>query len=245
MNSLTRSLFSNTTRYLSSNVLARSSTTRFIQYNAGSSLRRLQDINGNSQQRYTLRSYSTTENKTTEQQTSTTAAEEKPTTDTPQQPTLEDQIEDLKKQLEEKHKLLLYTAAERENARKFGKEEADKAKKFGIQSFAKELLEVVDQLEMALGQYNQEHLSANNDLRTLHEGVKMTEDLFLKIMGKNGLIRFNPVGEKFDPNSHHALYQIEDATVDPGTIKVVHKQGYKLNDRLVRPAQVGVSKKST
>ncbi|EFA77076.1 molecular chaperone [Heterostelium album PN500] len=184
--------------------------------------------------------YFSTENK---------AAEEKPATEQAEgeksaaEPTLEEQIADLKKQLEDKHTQLLYTAAERENVRRWGKEEVDKAKKFGAQSLTKDLLEVVDQLELALAQFTPEQLQANKELSNLYEGVKMTENLFLKVMGNNGVVRFDPIGEKFDPNVHHALFQVPDASCDAGTIKTVVKKGFKLNDRLVRPAQVGVSKK--
>eukprot|EP01133_Synstelium_polycarpum_P015088 gene15088-17862_t len=157
--------------------------------------------------------------------------------------THEEVVEDLKKQLAETHKNLLYTAADRENVRKLGKEEVDKAKKFGVQSFAKELIEVVDQLEMALNQFKPDQLSNNKELRDLHEGVTMTENLFLKIMGNNGVTRFDPIGEKFDFNQHHALFEIPDATKEAGTIGQVLKKGYMLNNRLVRPAQVGVIRK--
>ncbi|KAF2076733.1 hypothetical protein CYY_001990 [Polysphondylium violaceum] len=173
----------------------------------------------------------------TESNNTETKAEEKKDL-TPEQ----EELAKLKEELEETKKQVLYIAADRENVRRFAKEDADKAKKFGIQSFAKELLEVVDQMEMALGSCTPEMLQSNKQLQDLHEGIKMTENLFLKIMGNNGLTRSNPLGEKFDFNEHHAIYEIQDPSKENGTIGNVVKQGYKLNNRLVRPAMVGVVK---
>ncbi|KAN0014711.1 hypothetical protein ACTFIV_003660 [Dictyostelium citrinum] len=170
------------------------------------------------------------------------AAKPEETENKPAPGSLEETIEKLKEELEETKKQLLYTAADRENVRRFAKEDNEKAKKFGIQSFTKELLEVVDQLEMATNLFPKEKLDANKELKDLHEGVKMTEQLFLKIMGNQGLQRFNPIGEKFDFNSHHAIYEMNDPTKENNTVGHVVKQGYKLHDRLVRPAMVGVNK---
>jgi len=178
--------------------------------------------------------YYSTESNNTEQKTT----EEVKKDLTPEQ----EELAKLKEELEETKKQVLYIAADRENVRRFAKEDADKAKKFGIQSFAKDLLEVVDQLEMALGSCTPEMLESNKQLKDLFEGIKMTENLFLKIMGNNGLTRSNPIGDKFDFNEHHAIYEIQDPSKENGTIGNVVKQGYKLNNRLVRPAMVGVVK---
>ncbi|EGC28856.1 hypothetical protein DICPUDRAFT_90764 [Dictyostelium purpureum] len=177
---------------------------------------------GNKSSSYSIRHF------TTENKEATPEAEKKPEEE--KKESSEDIIKKLQEELEETKKQLLYTAADRENVRRFGKEEMEKAKKFGIQSFTKELLEVVDQLEMATSQFPEEKLAANKELKDLHEGVKMTENLFLKIMGKQGLVL---IMQSMKLMIHPK---------EPGTIGNVVKQGYKLPDRLVRPAMVGVIK---
>ncbi|EGG24297.1 molecular chaperone [Cavenderia fasciculata] len=234
MNYISTKIFSPSTLRLTSQFVVRSNQYGYLSTMTSS---RNNIVNSISSQPILISSnkrFMTTESKP--------AAEESTKTEEKKELTLEEQIKDLKTQLEDKHSQLLYIAADRENVRKLGKEETDKAKKFGIQSFAKDLVEVVDQLEMALAQFNEAQLKENADLKSLHEGVQMTEKIFLKIMGNNGLERFDPLGEKFDYNLHNAIFEINDPTKENGTVGHVVKNGYKLNNRLVRAAQVGVVK---
>ena len=117
------------------------------------------------------------------------------------------------------------------------------AKKFGIQGFSKDLLEVADILEKAIESVPKEELdnSTNPHLCSLFEGLNMTENQLQKVFKKNGLVRINPVGETFDPSVHEALFEVPGEK--PGSIGVVSKVGYLLNGRTVRPAVVGVIKK--
>ena len=73
----------------------------------------------------------------------------------------------------------------------------------------------------------------------------MTDDILMKLLGKEGVTRYDPVGDMFDPNLHNALFQVPDGTKEPGTIAVVIKKGYMLHDRPVRAAEVGVVTQSS
>jgi molecular chaperone GrpE len=80
-------------------------------------------------------------------------------------------------------------------------------------------------------------------LRDLFSGLTMTQAEFIKILKRHGIETLDPVGQKFDPNLHEALFEIPDPSGDAGVVKVVQKIGYTLNGRVIRPAQVGVSRK--
>jgi molecular chaperone GrpE len=84
--------------------------------------------------------------------------------------------------------------------------------------------------------------SAESSVKSLIEGVELTERELLKALEKNGVRQFTPLGEKFDPNVHQAMFEIPDATVPAGSVVQVVQPGYMLGDRVLRPALVGVSK---
>jgi len=84
----------------------------------------------------------------------------------------------------------------------------------------------------------------NKPLKDLHSGVSMTRDVLLKSLQRHGVEQFDPADEAFDPNFHQALYQVPDPSKAPGTIIRVEKTGFKLNGRVLRPAQVGVVKEN-
>lgn len=111
-------------------------------------------------------------------------------------------------------------------------------KVFAITKFAGEVLEVNDNIERAL--------NANKDLpdketNTLYEGTLMTQKVLGKILERNGVIPLNPEGEKFDPNLHDALCQVPDPTKEAGSVAFVAQTGYKIKERVLRPAKVGVT----
>ncbi|XP_006620318.1 grpE protein homolog, mitochondrial [Apis laboriosa] len=145
-----------------------------------------------------------------------------------------------KNELEDKYKRAL---ADGENLRVRLNKQIQDAKMFGIQGFCKDLLEVADILGKATESVPKNELTEKNPhLKTLYEGLKMTEAQLHKVFKKHGLISLNPLNEKFDPNQHEALFQQEVEGKEPGTIVVVSKLGYKLHERVVRPALVGVAK---
>lgn len=127
------------------------------------------------------------------------------------------------------------------------KRESESTRKYSIQDFAKSLLDVADNLGRALEIVQKSESSADKEanaklLKMLLEGVEMTDKQLIKVFEKHGLERFNPVGEAFDPKQHQAVYEVDDATQAQGTVAVVLKTGYKLHNRVIRPAVVGVVK---
>ncbi|MEJ6066488.1 nucleotide exchange factor GrpE [Psychrobacter sp. 16-Bac2893] len=120
--------------------------------------------------------------------------------------------------------------AETYNAQKRMEQEADKSKRFALQKFAKELLEVVDNLERAI-----ENVNADDPVT---EGVRLTYKALLDVLNKNGVEVVEPQGEKFNADFHEAVGIDADAPAD--TVGTVLQKGYSLNGRLLRPAMVRV-----
>ena len=139
-----------------------------------------------------------------------------------------EQIEDLKNQV-------LYAKAEAENIRRRSYEEADKTRKFAIEGFSQELLSVKDSLEASLG-------SDNVDNKILIDGVELTLKQLNAVFEKFNIVEINPIGEKFDPNEHQAMSMVESKEQESNTVLSVLQKGYKLNDRVIRPAMVSVVK---
>lgn len=144
------------------------------------------------------------------------------------------------KSLDDKYKRAL---AESENIRRRLTKQIDDAKLFGIQGFCKDLLEVADILGHATEAVPKDEISDKNPhLKNLFEGLSMTRQQLNSVFKRHGLEAVNPMNEKFNPNLHEALFQQEVANVEPNTVVVVSKIGYKLHDRCIRPALVGVTK---
>lgn len=136
--------------------------------------------------------------------------------------------------------------AEMDNIRKRTKIEVDNAYKFSVGSFAKSLLEVADNLERAIALVPENVRSGDENpmMKALYEGVKLTDDQLVKTFQTQDIVRVNPLDEKFDPNFHEALFEIPDATKEAGTVGQVLSVGYKISDRCLRSAKVGVIKKA-
>lgn len=144
------------------------------------------------------------------------------------------------KDLDDKYKRSL---ADSENMRKRLSKQIEDAKIFGIQSFCKELLDVGDILSAATDAVPKEEISAKNPhLKALYEGLTMTKATLHQVFKRNGLEAVNPLNEKFNPNFHEALFQQDVPNKESNTVVVVSKIGYKLHERVIRPALVGVSK---
>lgn len=227
------------------------------------------------------------------------------------------EVEALSAQLADTKDRMLRVAAEAENVRQRSQRQLDDGKKYAIQGFAKELMEVrctapgdltsflqagagscppparwlavnqqstnrlrcdaqnclfllltrtvidrslhsprtraqvADNLQLALDAVPEEHRAAEGAepgsaaalLVSLHEGVRMVDGQLLRALGKHGVEKVNPMGDAFDPNEHEALFEMPDADKEAGTVAHVQKPGYKLHGRVVRPAQVGVTRK--
>lgn len=135
--------------------------------------------------------------------------------------------------------------AENENVRTRMRREVNDAKQYGIQNFVKDLLEVADVLGKATESIPKDALENNVHLKNLYEGLQMTEVQLQSVFKRYGVTQINPLGEKFNPNHHEALFEIPDPAKEPGTVGTVTKVGYKLHERIVRPAMVGVIKASS
>jgi len=137
----------------------------------------------------------------------------------------------------------LRTLAEMENLRKRTAREVADARTYGITGFARDVLGIADNLQRALDAVPAEtRESADPMLKALIEGVELTERSLLNALEKNGVKKFDPSGEKFDPNFQQAMYEVPDASVPAGTVVQVVQAGYMIGERVLRPALVGVSK---
>ena len=130
--------------------------------------------------------------------------------------------------------------AENENVRRRAKKQLEDSKLYAIQSFCKDLLEVADILEKATESVPKEELSKSSHLKSLFDGLTMTETQLQKVFKSHGLEKVHPLNEKFDPNFHEALFQLPGEI--SGTVAVVQKTGYHLHGRPLRAALVGVVK---
>ncbi|KAJ2609556.1 GrpE, mitochondrial [Coemansia sp. RSA 1365] len=137
----------------------------------------------------------------------------------------------------------LRALADAENIRTRCKSEVESTKTFAIQNFAKDLLDTVDILELAVKHVPKEHLAdkvANKSLVDLYEGVSMTKSNLLRTLERHGVDSFDPLDKPYDPNTSHALYQAPMPGKTPGHVFAVEKRGYTIKGRVLRPAQVGV-----
>jgi molecular chaperone GrpE len=138
--------------------------------------------------------------------------------------------------LKDTHERLLRTAAEFDNYRKRAQKEKDDTRKFAVESLLKDFLPVADNLERALD-HAEEH-----DPRQVIDGVRLVQKMLADALSKHGIVGFSAVGQPFDPNLHEALMQ-EESDRPAGTVISEMARGYKLHDRLVRPAAVVVARR--
>lgn len=138
---------------------------------------------------------------------------------------------------------MLRTLAEMENLRKRTQREVADARAYGIASFARDVLDIADNLQRALDAVPQEaREAADAGLKALIEGVELTERSLHKALEKNGVQKFSPQGERFDPNVQQAMYEVPDPSVPSGTVVQVIQAGYMIGERVLRPALVAVAK---
>ena len=135
----------------------------------------------------------------------------------------------------------LRALAEVENVRRRAQREREEASKFAIGNFAKDLLSVADNLRRALESVPEEQIK-DDAMRNLLAGVAATERELLAAFDRHRLRKIDPKGEKFDHNFHQAMFEVDNSGQPPGTIVQVLQPGYLLNDRLLRPALVGVAR---
>jgi molecular chaperone GrpE len=148
--------------------------------------------------------------------------------------TPEAKIAKLETALEEAKAQVLYIKAEGENIRRRASEDIDKARKFALEKFSGELLAVKDSLDAAIA-------IENATVESYKNGVELTAKQLLSVFEKFNIAEINPVNEKFDPNMHQAISAV-DSELEPNTVVSVLQKGYSLNERVLRPALVMVSK---
>jgi molecular chaperone GrpE len=138
---------------------------------------------------------------------------------------------------------LLRTLAEMENLRRRTEREVSDARSYGISGFARDALGVADNLRRALEAIGPElRASVDAGTKALIEGVELIERDLLKALEKNGVRRFDPLGERFDPNLHQAMYEVPDPSVPAGSVVQVVQPGFMIGERILRPALVAVAK---
>lgn len=164
------------------------------------------------------------------------------TEDTPEneviklEPTLEQQLAEMKDQW-------VRAVAETENIRKRGQREKEEASRYAPSNLARDIVGVSDNLRRALDACAKEdHEQLTSNVKSLITGVELIVKEFDTILERHHIKRLQPLHEKFDPNHHQAMFEIESADHPAGTVLNIMQDGYLLHDRLLRPAMVGVSK---
>ena len=138
---------------------------------------------------------------------------------------------------------LLRVLAEMENLRQRTAREVADTRAYGISAFARDILAVADNMDRALQALDVElREKADAGIKALLDGVELTERELHKALEKHGVRKFEPVGEKFDPNLHQAMFEIPDPTLPAGTVAQVVQPGYMIGERMLRPALVGIAK---
>lgn len=143
------------------------------------------------------------------------------------------------RELEER---LKRAVAEQENLRKrMEREKADTAR-YAIANFAREVLGIADNIQRAIEAVPKDAAAHDTALKTFLDGIEVTERELHKAMERHGIAKLNPEGERFDPNFHQAMFEIPSTEMPSGMVMQVVQPGYLLEDRVLRPAMVGVSK---
>jgi molecular chaperone GrpE len=155
----------------------------------------------------------------------------------------EDLIEKLNEEITGLKDQRLRAIAELENFRKRAEKDQSDALKYGISNFAKEIINIRDNIERAQSSISDE--AKNNEaIKSVIEGIDLIAQSVVSTFEKIGIKKIESLNEKFDHNLHQAMMEIENEGLEPGTIVQELIPGYTLHDRLLRPAMVGVSKKS-
>ena len=157
--------------------------------------------------------------------------------------TKETEVDILKEEIKTLKEEKIRVLAEMENLRKrFEREKIDSIK-YGSVNFARDVLSPGDNLERALSVINEEE-EQSQSIKNLIEGLLMVKKELLTALEKNGIIKIDALDKKFDPNLHQAMMEIENDDLDEGVVVQEIQTGYMMHDRLLRPAMVGVSKKT-
>lgn len=154
----------------------------------------------------------------------------------------DDEVAQLREQLEQQKEEVLRAKAEMQNIRRRAEIDVEKAHKFGTEKFVKELLPVVDSLDKAVESAQNQEVQNEEVVSRIKEGVDMTLEMFIGALSKFNVEQINPVGEPFDPQKHEAMSMVPSNEAEPNTVIAVMQKGYLLHERVVRPAMVMVAK---
>lgn len=152
------------------------------------------------------------------------------------------ELEALKEENKELKDRLLRTVAEMENVRRRTERDKQDTAKYAISNFARDVLTVADNIALAIGHVPEEAAEKDPALKNFRDGIIVTERELLNLMERHGITRVEPIGERFDPNQHQAMFEVDNKDVEEGTILEVIQAGYVIADRVLRPAMVGVAK---
>ncbi|KAL6771359.1 MGE1 [Auxenochlorella protothecoides x Auxenochlorella symbiontica] len=161
-----------------------------------------------------------------------------------------EQLELAQKEAAESKDRLVRTLADMQNLRERTARQIADTKQFAVQGVVKSFIEVADNLDLAIGSVPEKELEGGEDvdveraltlLKRLRDGVVMTESIMLKLLEKEGVRKYDPQGEPFDPNLHNAMFRVPNSGVKSGHVAHVIKKGYMLHERAVRAADVGVA----
>ena len=150
-------------------------------------------------------------------------------------------LDELEAKISELKDQLLRTVADSENLRKRLEREKEQTRKFGIANFAKDLLSIADNLGRALDAAPNKEDIEDLAIENFVLGVQMTEQELQKAFDNNNIRKIDPLGEKFDYNFHQAMFEVEETDQEPGIVVQVLQPGYAIDDRILRPAMVGVA----
>lgn len=151
---------------------------------------------------------------------------------------LEQKLAEAQAKAEENWDQAVRAQAELENGRRRAQRDLENAHKYALEKFLQDLLPIQDSMEMGLAAAKED----SADIAKLREGSELILKMFADLMDKNGIETIDPEGHPFDPEHHQAMTMLESPDHEPNTVVSVMQKGYKLNDRLVRPAMVAVSK---
>ena len=170
------------------------------------------------------------------------AAEAAAETESPWAQDPEARIAELEEELATTKDQFLRFMAEAENVRKRSERQLAEAHKYGVANFARAILTVADDLSRAIAAVPADQRDNEGLLQTLLGGVEAVERELVKSLDAHHIERIDPVGEPFDPNFHEAMFEVPNSQFPSGTVAQVIQPGYRLHDRLLRPARVGVAK---
>lgn len=153
-----------------------------------------------------------------------------------------DPLSTLQAERDELKDQMLRAVAETENTRRRAERDVAQARKYGHTGFARDLLSVVENLSRAVEALPEQRDDLDETMKNLVIGVEMISREMTNVLERHGITRIMPMGEKFDPNKHQAMFEVPTKDAEPGMIVQVAQSGWMLHDRLLSPAMVGVAK---